>query len=98
MEKITKSILSADIAMYKPNITQIEIFYKIGHSLPSATTCRKTVLQLIADELKRKRNAGYEKQIFLVFDNRCNGVVLGASASQSVNLQFIPKSSHTKRL
>ena len=43
-------------------------FHDFGHSLPSEITCRKTVLQLSADELQRTRNALYDKQIFLVVD------------------------------
>ena len=36
--------------------------------MPSETTCIRTALQLSEDELKRIRNAVYDKQIFLVVD------------------------------
>ena len=36
--------------------------------MPSETTCRRTALQLSEDELKRIRNAVYDKQIFLIVD------------------------------
>ena len=32
------------------------------------TTCRKTMLQLSADELQRTKNAVHDKQIFLIVD------------------------------
>jgi len=69
VEKVTKALLSADIPLYKLNNKHIKnIFCDIGHSLPSETTCRRTVLQSSADELQRIRNAVHDKQFFLVVD------------------------------
>ena len=69
VEKVTEAFLSADILLYKLNNTHIEnLFRDIGHRLPSATTCRRTALQLSEDELKRIRNAVHDKQIFLTVD------------------------------
>ena len=66
-EKITKAFLSADNPLYKLNDTHItNLFRDITHRLPSETTCRRTAQQLSEDELKRIRNAAYEKQIFLI--------------------------------
>ena len=66
VEKVTKAFLSADIRLYKLNNTHIKnLFRDIGHRLLSETTCRRTVLQLSEDELKRIQNAVHDKQIFL---------------------------------
>ena len=66
---VTKAFLSADIPLYKLENTHIKnLFRDIGHRLPSETTCRRTALQLSEDELKRIRNAVYDKQIFLIVD------------------------------
>ena len=60
-----------DIPLCKLNNTHIkDVFRDIGHRLPSETTCRRTALQLSEDELKRIRNAVYDKQIFLIVDER----------------------------
>lgn len=68
-EKVTKAFLSADIPLYKLNNEHIKkLFQEIGHSLPSETTCRKTVLKLGTDELLRVRSALDDKKIFLVVD------------------------------
>ena len=41
VEKVTKAFLSAGIPLYKLNNTHIKnLFYDIGHRLPSETTCR----------------------------------------------------------
>ena len=66
VEKITKAFLSADIPLYKLNNTRIKNLFRNGHRLPSETTCRRTVLQLSEDELKRMRNAVHDKQIFFI--------------------------------
>ena len=69
VEKVTKTFLSADIALYKLNNTHIKNFFRdIANRLPSETTCRRTAVQLSEDELKRKRNAVRDKQIFLIVD------------------------------
>ena len=69
VEKLTKSYLSADIPLYKLNITHVTILFRdIGHRLPSETTCRRTALQLSEDELNRIRNAVHDKQIFVIVD------------------------------
>ena len=69
VEKVTKAFLSADIPLYKLNNTHIKnLFRDIGHRLLSEITCRRTALQLSEDELKRIRNAVYDKQIFLIVD------------------------------
>ena len=50
-------------------ITHVKnLFRSIGHRLPSEINCRRTALQLSEDELKRIRNAVYDKQIFLIAD------------------------------
>ena len=55
--------------MCKLNNTHIKkLFRDIGHRLPSATTCRRTALQLSEDEFKRIRNAVHDKQIFRIVD------------------------------
>ena len=55
--------------MYKLNNKHVKnLFYDIDHSLPSETICRKTVLQLSADDIQRIRNAIHDKQAFLVVD------------------------------
>jgi len=65
VEKVTKAFLSADVPLYKLNNKHIKSFFcDIGHSLPSETTCRRTVLQLSADELQQIGNAVHDKQIF----------------------------------
>jgi len=65
VEKVTKAFLSADVPLYKLNNKHIKNFFcDIGHSLSSETTCRRTVLQLSADELQQIGNAVHEKQIF----------------------------------
>ena len=51
VEKVTKAFLS-DIALYKLFNSQ-NLFHDSGHSLPSETTCRKTMLLLSANELQR---------------------------------------------
>ena len=62
---------SADIPLYKLNNKHIiNLFYHIGHSLPSETTRKKIVLQLSADVLQRIRNAVHDKQMFLDVDKR----------------------------
>ena len=67
VKKVTKAFLSAAIPLYKLNKMHIKnLFCDIGHSLPSETICRRTVLQLNEDELQRIRNASYDKQSFLV--------------------------------
>ena len=69
MAKVTNAFLSADIPLHKLNNKHIKnLFHDIGHSLPSETTCGKTVLQLSADELQQIRNAVNDKQICLVVD------------------------------
>ena len=69
VEKVTKALLSADIALYKQNNTHTKNrFRDIGHRLPSETTCGRTALQLSEDELKRIRIAVHDKQIFLIVD------------------------------
>ena len=69
VEKVTKAFLSANISLYKLSNTRIKnLFRDIGHRLPSETTCRRTALQLSEDELKRIRNAVYDKHIFLIVD------------------------------
>ena len=69
MEKITNTFLSVGIFLHKLNHKHIKIlFHVIGHSLPSETTCRKTMLQLRADESQRIRKAVQDKQIFSVVD------------------------------
>ena len=69
VEKVTKAFLSADISLYKLYNTHIKnLFRDIGHKLPFETTCRQTALQLSEDELKRKRNAVHDKQIFFIVD------------------------------
>ena len=61
--------MSVDISLYKLNNTHIKnLFRDIGHRLTSETTCRRTALQLSEDELKRIRNAVYDKQIFFIVD------------------------------
>ena len=71
VEKLAKALLFADIPLYKLNDKHIKnLFHNIGHSLSSENTCRKTGLQLSVDELKRIRNAVYNKQTFLVIDER----------------------------
>ena len=68
-EKVTKAFLCADISLYKLNNTHIKNrFRDIGYRLPTKTTCRRTELQLSEDELKRIRNAVYDKQIFVIVD------------------------------
>ena len=65
VEKVTKALLSADVPLYKLSNKHIKNFFcDIGHSLPSETTCRRTVLQLRADELQQIGNAVHEKLIF----------------------------------
>ncbi len=65
VEKVTKVFLSADIPLYKLNNKHVKnLFSDIGHSLPTESTCRKTVLKLGADELQRIRNVVEDKQIF----------------------------------
>ena len=45
VENVTKAFLSADIPLYKLcNKHMRNLFCDIGHSLPSETTCRQTVL------------------------------------------------------
>ena len=67
VEKITKAFSSADIPLYKLNNKHIKnLFHHIGHCLSSETTCRKTVLQLRADELQWIRDAVHDKQIFQI--------------------------------
>ena len=67
VEKVSKAFFSANIPLNKLNNKHIKNrFCDIGHSLPSETTCRRTVLQLREDELQRIRNAINYKQIFLV--------------------------------
>ena len=69
VEKITKAFSSADIPLYELNNKHIKnLFHHIGHYLSSETTCRKTVLQLRADELQRIRDAVHDKQIFQITD------------------------------
>jgi len=69
VEKVTKAFFSDDIPLYKLNNKYIKnLFCDIGHSLPSETTCRRTVLQLSAHELQRIRNTVHDKQMFLVVD------------------------------
>ena len=69
VEMVTKAFLSADILLYKRNNTHIKnLFRDIGHRLPSETNCRRTALQLSEDEIKRKRNAVHDKQIFVIVD------------------------------
>ena len=69
VEKVTKTVLSADIPLYKLNNRHIKnLFRDIGHRLLSETTCRRTALQLSEDELKRIRNAVQDKQILLTVD------------------------------
>ena len=41
-------------------------FQDVGYSLPFEATCGKTVLQLIADDLERKRNVVHNKKFFAV--------------------------------
>ena len=61
--------MSADISLCKLNSTHIKNFFcDIGHGLPSETTYRRTALQLSEDELKRIRNAVYDKRIFVVVE------------------------------
>ena len=61
--------MSVDISLYKLNKNHItNLFYDIRHSLPSKTTCKKTALQLSADELQWIRNAVHDTQIFVVVD------------------------------
>ena len=65
--KVTETFLSSDIPLYKLNNKHIKnLFHDIGHSLPFETICRKTLMQLNVDNLKRIRNAvGYmTKKIF----------------------------------
>jgi len=65
VEKVTKEFLSADVPLYKLNNRHIKnLFCDTAHSLPSETTCRRTVLQLSADELQQIGNAVHDKQIF----------------------------------
>ena len=67
VEKVTKAFLSADIPLYKQTNMHIKnLLHDSGYSLPSETTCRKTVLQLSAYELQRIRNAVHDKQILLI--------------------------------
>ena len=67
VQNVTKAFLSADIPLHKLNNKHMKnLFHDIDHSLPSETTCKKTVLQLSADELQRIRNVVHDKQIFLV--------------------------------
>ena len=69
VEKVTKAFLSANIPVYKLKNTDIKnLFRVIGRRLPSETACRRTALQLSEDEIKRIRNAVYDKQIFLIVD------------------------------
>ena len=69
VEKVTKAFLSGDIPLYKLSNTHIKnLFRDIGHRLPYETTCKRTALQLSEDELKRIRNAVYDKQIFRIVD------------------------------
>ena len=61
--------MCVDIPLCKLNNKHTKnLFYDIGHSLPSETTCRKTVLQLSVDELQQTGNAANKNQIFLVLD------------------------------
>ena len=67
VEKVTKTFLSVDIALYKLNNTHIKnLFRDIGHRLLSETVCRRTALQLSEDELKRIRNAVHDKENFIL--------------------------------
>ena len=73
VEKVTKAFLSADIPWYKLNNKHIKnLFHDTGHSLPPDTTCRKTVVQLRADELERIKNVVrvHDTQLFLVVDRQ----------------------------
>ena len=69
VEKVTKAFLFTDIPLYKLNNTYIKnLFRDIGRRLPFETTCKRTALQSSEDELKRIRNAVFNKQIFLIVD------------------------------
>jgi len=51
MGKLTKACLSADIPLYKQQNKQIKkLFHDVGHSLPFANNCRKTVQKFGATE------------------------------------------------
>ena len=87
--------MSADIPLYKLNNTHIKnLFRDIGHRLPSETTCRRTALQLSEDELKRIRNAVYDKQVFLIVDeNTLSGsqylnILVGSLETPHVNYLY----------
>ena len=86
--KVTKAFLSP---LYKLNITHIKnLFRDIGHTLPSETICRQTILQLSEDKSKRIRNAVHDKQIFLVVDEstlsgtQCLNILAGSLESPHV--------------
>ena len=69
VEKVTKEFLCADILLYKLcNTHNINRFRDIGHRLPLEVTCIRTALQLNEDELKRIRNAVYDKQVLIIVD------------------------------
>ena len=68
VEKVTKAFFLLIFLCTSSTIRILKTSCDIGHRLPSETTCKRTALQLSEDELKRIRNAVYDKQIFLVVD------------------------------
>ena len=65
MEKVTETFSYADISLYKLNNKHMNnLIREISHSLPSEITCRKTVLQLSADELLRIKKLHVTSKIF----------------------------------
>lgn len=69
MGKLTKACLSADIPLYKQQNKQIKkLFHDVGHSLPFANNCRKTVQKFGATEWQWIKNTVINKTILLVPD------------------------------
>ena len=95
MEKVTKAFLIADIPLQKVNNTQIKNpFHDFDCSLLFETTCRKTVLQLSADESQWIRKAIHHKHIFLVGDDsilsgrQCLYILVGSLETPHVGISM----------
>ena len=64
-EAVTKAFLSAGIPLYKLNNKHIKkLLCGNGHSLPSGTACRKTVLKLGRRVTSNKKCCRWQKDFF----------------------------------
>jgi hypothetical protein len=68
-EEVTRAFLSANIPLHKlHNKALRKLFENIGHSLPSATTCRNKVGEIASADAEKLKECLRGKEIFMVID------------------------------